>query len=54
MMSDYKVETINDDMQEFFVDFNGPKESNSSEPVYMILVFSHSVLSCVCSCLDFS
>lgn len=36
MMSDYKVEMINDGMQEFFVDFNGPKESNSSEPIYMI------------------
>nr|CAD1830790.1 unnamed protein product [Ananas comosus var. bracteatus] len=27
MMSDYKVETVNDGMQEFFVDFHGPKES---------------------------
>ena len=27
MMSDYKVETINDGMQEFFVEFNGPKDS---------------------------
>ena len=53
MMSDYKVEMINDGMQEFFVDFNGPKESNSSEPIYMILVLIHSVLSCVCSSIDF-
>ena len=27
MMSDYKVEMINDGMQEFYVEFNGPKES---------------------------
>jgi ubiquitin-conjugating enzyme E2 D/E/ubiquitin-conjugating enzyme E2 H len=27
MMSDYKVETINDGMQEFYVEFNGPKDS---------------------------
>ena len=29
MMSDYKVEMINDGMQEFYVDFHGPKESKS-------------------------
>ena len=28
-MSDYKVEMINDGMQEFYVDFHGPKESKS-------------------------
>ncbi|KAK6251332.1 hypothetical protein SCA6_005337 [Theobroma cacao] len=28
MMSDYKVEMINDGMQEFYVEFNGPKENN--------------------------
>ncbi|XP_052210039.1 ubiquitin-conjugating enzyme E2 4 isoform X2 [Diospyros lotus] len=27
MMSDYKVETINDGMQEFFVEFHGPNDS---------------------------
>ncbi|PON62907.1 Ubiquitin-fold modifier-conjugating enzyme [Parasponia andersonii] len=27
MMSDYKVEMINDGMQEFYVDFHGPKEN---------------------------
>ncbi|KAK6918357.1 Ubiquitin-conjugating enzyme E2 [Dillenia turbinata] len=27
MMSDYKVEMINDGMQEFYVDFHGPKDS---------------------------
>ncbi|KAG0472927.1 hypothetical protein HPP92_014784 [Vanilla planifolia] len=26
MMSDYKVETINDGMQEFYVEFHGPKD----------------------------
>lgn len=28
-MSDYKVEMINDGMQEFFVEFHGPKESKN-------------------------
>ncbi|XP_002509830.2 ubiquitin-conjugating enzyme E2 4 [Ricinus communis] len=27
MMSDYKVEMVNDGMQEFYVEFNGPKDS---------------------------
>ncbi len=27
MMSDYKVEMVNDGMQEFFVEFRGPTES---------------------------
>lgn len=30
MMSDYKVEMINDDMQEFYVEFHGPSDSKSS------------------------
>ena len=30
MMSDYKVEMINDGMQEFYVHFHGPSESKSS------------------------
>lgn len=29
MMSDYKVETINDDLQMFYVTFHGPTDSNS-------------------------
>jgi hypothetical protein len=29
MMSDYKVEMVNDGMQEFFVEFKGPAESNN-------------------------
>ena len=32
MMSDYKVEMINDGMQEFFVEFHGPKDSNFLHP----------------------
>ena len=35
MMSDYKVEMINDGMQEFYVDFHGPSESKSSIPLYL-------------------
>jgi len=30
MMSDYKVEMINDGMQEFYVHFHGPNESKFS------------------------
>lgn len=29
MMSDYKVEMINDGMQEFYVDFHGPTDSKN-------------------------
>jgi hypothetical protein len=29
MMSDYKVEMVNDGMQEFFVEFKGPTESTN-------------------------
>ena len=28
MMSDYKVDTINDDLQMFYVTFHGPTDSN--------------------------
>lgn len=28
LMSDYKVELINDNMQEFLVEFHGPEDSN--------------------------
>ncbi|KAH0873638.1 hypothetical protein HID58_071000 [Brassica napus] len=38
MMSDYKVETINDGMQEFFVEFNGPKDSLYEGGVWKIRV----------------
>ncbi|ESQ46814.1 hypothetical protein EUTSA_v10027948mg [Eutrema salsugineum] len=38
MMSDYKVETINDGMQEFFVEFNGPKDSLYQGGVWKIRV----------------
>lgn len=39
MMSDYKVEMINDGMQEFFVEFHGPKESKSWYP-YLFCSFN--------------
>ncbi|KAK1308122.1 Ubiquitin-conjugating enzyme E2 4 [Acorus calamus] len=38
MMSDYKVEMINDGMQEFYVDFNGPSESLYNGGVWRIRV----------------
>ncbi|KAJ6426569.1 hypothetical protein OIU84_022215 [Salix udensis] len=38
MMSDYKVEMINDGMQEFYVEFNGPKESLYQGGVWKIRV----------------
>nr|AFK33447.1 unknown [Lotus japonicus] len=38
MMSDYKVETINDDMQEFFVEFHGPKNSPYQDGVWKLKV----------------
>lgn len=34
MMSDYSVETINDGLNEFNVEFNGPKDSN----VFILLI----------------
>ncbi|KAK9202911.1 hypothetical protein WN943_013164 [Citrus x changshan-huyou] len=37
-MSDYKVEMINDGMQEFYVEFNGPKESSYQGGVWKIRV----------------
>jgi hypothetical protein len=39
MMSDYKVEMINDGMQEFYVDFHGPKDSKSSLPTSIFFIF---------------
>ncbi|XP_042479380.1 ubiquitin-conjugating enzyme E2 5-like isoform X1 [Macadamia integrifolia] len=38
MMSDYKVEMINDGMQEFYVDFHGPNESPYHGGVWRIRV----------------
>ncbi|XP_042947199.1 ubiquitin-conjugating enzyme E2-23 kDa-like isoform X3 [Carya illinoinensis] len=38
MMSDYKVEMINDGMQEFYVDFHGPKDSAYQGGVWRIRV----------------
>jgi ubiquitin-conjugating enzyme E2 D/E/ubiquitin-conjugating enzyme E2 H len=38
MMSDYKVEMINDGMQEFFVEFSGPKDSIYEGGVWKIRV----------------
>ncbi|XP_030502272.2 ubiquitin-conjugating enzyme E2 5 [Cannabis sativa] len=38
MMSDYKVEMISDGIQEFFVDFHGPKESPYEKGVWRIKV----------------
>ncbi|KAK9147452.1 hypothetical protein Scep_006209 [Stephania cephalantha] len=38
MMSDYKVEMINDGMQEFYVDFHGPRESPYHGGVWRIRV----------------
>ncbi|KAF3638952.1 Ubiquitin-conjugating enzyme E2 4 [Capsicum chinense] len=38
MMSDYKVEMINDGMQEFYVEFHGPKESPYQEGVWKVRV----------------
>ncbi|CAL5214854.1 unnamed protein product [Lathyrus oleraceus] len=38
MMADYKVEIINDTMQELFVEFHGPKDSPYHEGVWKIRV----------------
>lgn len=40
MMSDYKVEMINDGMQEFYVHFHGPKDSKF--PVSYLIYISVS------------
>ncbi|KAG6524379.1 hypothetical protein ZIOFF_014288 [Zingiber officinale] len=40
MMSDYKVEMLNDGMQEFFVDFHGPNDSTSSANNKALFLFS--------------
>lgn len=38
MMSDYKVEMVNDNMHEFFVEFHGPKESPYEGGVWKVHV----------------
>lgn len=38
MMSDYKVETINDGMQEFYVEFHGPNDSLYQGGVWKVRV----------------
>lgn len=43
MMSDYKVEMINDGMHEFYVHFNGPIDSKSSYPYLNQIFFSSPV-----------
>jgi hypothetical protein len=53
MMSDYKVEMINDGMQEFYVDFHGPSESKSSIPIHVFFFF-FSFLVLVHGFLSFS
>ena len=39
MISDYKVEMVNDVMQEFYVDFHGPNDSKSSTPRPSVFFF---------------
>lgn len=39
MMSDYKVEMINDEMQEFYVHFHGPNDSKSRIPIFLFSIF---------------
>lgn len=39
MMSDYKVDTINDDLQMFYVTFHGPTDSKFSKLFDFCLFF---------------
>lgn len=39
MMSDYKVEMINDGMQEFYVQFHGPNDSEFPFPLSFFFFF---------------
>ena len=39
MMSDYRVEMVNDGMQEFYVYFHGPNESILLEPFLCFILF---------------
>lgn len=47
MMSDYKVEMINDGMQEFFVDFHGPNDSMLLFILSLSLLVSFLILQCM-------
>jgi ubiquitin-conjugating enzyme E2 H len=38
MMSDYKVEMVNDGMNEFYVEFHGPRESLYQDGIWKIRV----------------
>ena len=38
LMSDYEVNLVNDNMQEFYVRFFGPAESTSPDPVTQSLL----------------
>eukprot|EP00249_Psilotum_nudum_P012233 c23664_g2_i4 orf=344-895(-) len=38
MMSDYKVEMVNDGMSEFFVEFNGPRDSPYQNGIWKVRV----------------
>ena len=44
MMSDYKVEMINDGMQEFYVEFRGPSESNILYWLFSLISFYLSLV----------
>lgn len=44
-MSDYKVEMINDGMQEFYVDFHGPSESKSSNLCLKCFIYTFLLVS---------
>jgi hypothetical protein len=39
MMSDYKVDTVNDDLQMFYVTFHGPTDSNSLFAFFFFFFF---------------
>lgn len=38
-MSDYKVELVNDNMQEFFVEFHGPEDSSNLPVLYLLILY---------------
>ena len=45
MMSDYKVDTVNDDLHMFYVTFHGPTDSNPSKKNSLILFLSTFLIS---------
>ena len=47
-MSDYTVETINDGLNEFNVEFHGPKEST----VLILMLLFHLHVLYFCNCFD--